>query len=317
LIVRAAAANLVKHLLLAIGVYDRLLARARFPGVCVLGYHGVRGDNWPAGTMPFEGLHVRAGELRAHLRLLRRTCHPISLAQWRAALAGGPPLPRRPVLITFDDGYRNTLQFGLPILRELGIPAVLFVSTEAVARRHYYWWDAVARARGEAAVEPLKALPYEQWQREIEACACAINEADACAPMTSTETRVWAETPGCEVGAHTATHAILSRAVNDQQRGEIARSREALHEWTGKPIAAFAYPNGQAGTDYTAEAVELLAEEGFDIAFNTTARFAAASESPYERSRFMLFSGTSAAELAHRLCFSWHHINGRQPLRAE
>ena len=83
---RTVAASFVKRLLLAIGVYDRLLNRIRFPGVCVLRYHGVRGDDWPMGSMPFEALHVRESELRAHLVLLRKTCQPFSLTQWRAAI---------------------------------------------------------------------------------------------------------------------------------------------------------------------------------------------------------------------------------------
>ena len=51
------------------------------------------------------------------------------------------------------------------------------------------------------------------------------------------------------------------------------------------------------------------------MAFNISERFAMATDPPYERSRFMLLAGISAAELAHRLCFSWDHAARRRALR--
>ena len=61
-----ALASLTKRALLASGHYRRRLRRDAFPGVAVLNYHGVRADDWPAGTMTFEGVHVRARALDAH-----------------------------------------------------------------------------------------------------------------------------------------------------------------------------------------------------------------------------------------------------------
>lgn len=310
------AAAVLKHLLLRSGIYDTLLRRTRFPGVCVLCYHGVRPDDWPVGTMPFEGLHVRASELSSHLLLLRRTCHLITLGKWRSALAGGPPLPPRSVLVTFDDGYRNTVQFGLPILRELKVPGVLFVCTDPVANQRSFWPDAVARAQGEDAVGRLKTIAYDEWKRETERCAVSVADTDRCAPMLPEDARRWADTFGCEVGAHTATHPILSHASREQQLWELQRSKSTLEEWTGRQVTAFAYPNGAPGVDYGPDTVELVGEVGFDIAFNTRSRFALDSEPPLERSRFIVLAGMSAAELAHRLCSSWRRSGGDPSMRS-
>ena len=109
-------APLVKRGLLGLGHYRRALRRSRFPGVAVLGYHGLRADDWPEGSMAFENLHVRASTFDAHCRVIRDTCDPISLDDWRAAIAGTAPLPPRPVLITFDDGYRSVFTIGAPVL---------------------------------------------------------------------------------------------------------------------------------------------------------------------------------------------------------
>src|SRR4051812_27480066 len=97
-----------KHALFALGHHYRALSHIRFPGVAVLAYHGVRPDAWTADQIAFSALHVRERELDAHCRLIADTCTPITLTQYLDALRGAP-LPDRPVLVTFDDGYRSVL----------------------------------------------------------------------------------------------------------------------------------------------------------------------------------------------------------------
>ncbi len=299
----AVLAATVKRTLLGAGHYARRLGRDRFPGVAVLCYHAVRADDWPAGTMSFEELHVRAGELEAHCRLLGETCHPISLEQWWRALAGGPPLPDRPVLVTFDDGYRSVLTLARPILRRHRIPAVVFACSAPIEKRELLWYDVVARARGEAEVERLKRAPYSEWAAAAATPRPALDD-DPHAPLSITELRALVA-EGIEIGAHTVEHSILARAGRTEQRAQIASCKAALELWTGRPVRAFAYPNGRPGEDYTAETVGLVAEAGFDFGFTTRSGFATPDEGALERSRFIVLARLSAAELAHRLAYSW------------
>jgi peptidoglycan/xylan/chitin deacetylase (PgdA/CDA1 family) len=297
-------ASLVKRSLLRTGYYPRRLRGDRFPGVAVLCYHGVRAGDQPRGAVPFDQLHVHAGELEAHCRLIRETCHPIGLAQWRAALAGGPPLPPRAVLFTFDDGYRAVYTHARPILERYAIPAVVFVCSDPVAERRLFWHDALARAHGESEVERAKRLPFGEWQALSAASSRPVEVGDASAPLTVSEIKALAGTL-VEIGAHTADHAILARADREEQRGQIARNKAQLEAWIGRPVRAFAYPNGRPGHDYTALSVALVEALGFDFAFTTRPAFASAGEPPLERSRFLMLAGISPAELAHRLSYSW------------
>ena len=70
---------LVKQGLRTIGHYRRALAHATLPGVAVLCYHGVRDDDMPPATMPFQYLHIPASTFESHCRVIRDCCDPISL----------------------------------------------------------------------------------------------------------------------------------------------------------------------------------------------------------------------------------------------
>lgn len=301
----SSVASRVKRALFTMGYYAWRLRADRFPGVAVLCYHGVRDDRLPAGRLAFEGLHVRASELEAHCRMLRATCQPISLAEWQAARASGRPLPARPALITFDDGYGSVFTLARPILQRHGIPAVVFVCSEPVECRQLFWHDAVAQACGEFEVQRMKDLAYAEWQSLRAAHARPTAADDPHAPLTIAEVTALAATPGFEIGAHSAAHAILARAALPEQSEQIARNKARLEEWTGRQVTAFAYPNGRPAIDYTAETVDLVRRLGFESAFTTRHGFSIPDESPFERSRWFMLAGASAAELAHRLCYSW------------
>lgn len=58
--------------------------------------------------------------------------HAITQGQLLGAELLGLPLPRRPVLITFDDGYRDVLWNAAPILHRLHMPATMYVITDRV-----------------------------------------------------------------------------------------------------------------------------------------------------------------------------------------
>jgi peptidoglycan/xylan/chitin deacetylase (PgdA/CDA1 family) len=301
----SAAAQWMKRSALASGHYRRVLRGARFPGVAVLGYHGLRRDDWSDGAMPFENLHVRESTFESHCRVVRETCDPISLDDWRAALSGATRLPPRPVLMTFDDGYRSVFSIGAPILAAYRLPAVVFACSEPIARRALLWFDAVAARDGEDAVQSWRDRDHASWLASWGGTTPPVADDDPRAVMREEEIGTLSRQGGVEIGAHTARHGILSRATPAEQREEIAGSRDALERWTARPIRAFAYPNGRPGIDYTADTVAILGDLGFDFAFTTRPAFATPAEPALERSRFIVVSEVTAAELSHRLAYSW------------
>ena len=294
----------VKQALHAAGIYRRRLAAGPFPGAAVLAYHGVRASR--STPMHFANLHVTADRLDEHCRALRALdCTMLSLAAWDDIAAGRAPAPPRAVMVTFDDGYRSVLTHAVPVLEQHGIPAVVFVCTSPVERQVRFWFDAVAGAHGEAAVEQAKTLAHREWQEAVRGAERRTDAADPHAPLTVGEVQQLAAHPLVSIGAHTMSHPILAKAPPGAQRAEIEGSCTALRSWTGRAPSAFAYPNGRAGLDYTVETRRLVERSGIAHAFAVGDGFADPRGPRHEQPRFLMLDAISGVELAHRLAASW------------
>jgi peptidoglycan/xylan/chitin deacetylase (PgdA/CDA1 family) len=176
--------------------------------------------------------------------------------------------------------------------------------SDPIESRRLLWFDAVAARDGEGAVERWKSCDYESWRT---ACAgsAPVDDNDPRALMTVDELVALDRSGRIEIGGHTCGHPILSRASDERQRQEIAGNLEAIRRWTGRPVRAFAFPNGRPGLDYTETTTSILGELGVDAAFTMRPSFARLDEPVLERSRFLIVDDVSDAELAHRLAHTW------------
>jgi peptidoglycan/xylan/chitin deacetylase (PgdA/CDA1 family) len=103
--------------------------RARIP---ILMYHVVSAA--PPGAA-FPELWVARQRFAEEMAALRRGgYHAVTLAAAVAAWQRGGPLPRRPLVITFDDGYRSDFTHAGPVLRRLGWPGVLNLAWNNLGR---------------------------------------------------------------------------------------------------------------------------------------------------------------------------------------
>jgi peptidoglycan/xylan/chitin deacetylase (PgdA/CDA1 family) len=89
----------------------------------ILMYHAIADP--PPGA-PFPALYVPKAEFAAEMQALAgRGYHAVTLTQAYEHWTTGAPLPRRPIVITFDDGYRNVYDNAFALLRARRWPAVL------------------------------------------------------------------------------------------------------------------------------------------------------------------------------------------------
>lgn len=292
------------RLLHASGVYRRRLRRRPFDGLAVLTYHGVRDDGQPRHSLQGAELHVSAGRLAEHCAVLRDLCTPITAGQFLEAARDGRPLPPRAVLVTFDDGYASWRSHALPVLERFGMPAVMFLCTDPIARGVRFWFDAVAEREGPASVTAMKRLPYREWRAAAARFEMTCLPGDPHAPLTVDDVRALASSPLVELGGHTVTHPILSNAEPAEQRAEVEGCARDITAWTGTPPRLFAYPNGRPGLDYSEETVSLV-RESFQDAFAVGNAFANPPRHGGEHRRFLMLDSVSGAELAHRLAWAW------------
>jgi len=290
--------------LLATRWYAHRLEHDSFPGVLVLCYHGVRSPSRSTDGIPFANLHVTEDTFEAHCRLIAETCHPIDLSTFVDARLAERPLPPRPVLVTFDDGYRSVFELARPLLRRYRIPAAVFVCSEPVREQRLFWFDAVARAAGEHAVDAVRALSDAERRATVAACETSASVDDPLAPMTSDHIRQLAD-EGFGIGAHTSSHAPLGQMSPALQHEELQSCRTTLESWTGQRVDSLAYPWGARRLDYSQQTVNIAEGLGFATAFTTKPDFARPNEPALERSRFVMLAAVSAAELAHRMACAW------------
>jgi peptidoglycan/xylan/chitin deacetylase (PgdA/CDA1 family) len=94
----------------------------------ILEYHRVGPE--PARSALTDSLTVSPQDFAAQIRWLHASgFHAVTQGELLGAFALGLPLPHRPVLITFDDGYRDVLWNAAPVLRRLRMPATAYVIT--------------------------------------------------------------------------------------------------------------------------------------------------------------------------------------------
>ncbi len=269
------------------------------PGrLTVLNYHRVV-DPQALGPNSDHSL-VSADTVRftAQMDLVRCFFDMIGSGDLLAWLAGKGTLPDRPLLITFDDGYRDNYEAALPVLRNRDLPAVVFVASDCIEHRRPFYWDLAAycfnhtersslvianvgrfdwqddkerdRCRREL-LQALKQLSEQQKRRIVEQLPQTLNVAvpdDAFSDLYMNWEQVRSLTAaGIDIGGHTRSHPILSRIPLDQAHGEISESKQRIEAEIGKPLRLFAYPNGRS-EDFNTDLERLVKTIGFNAAFS-------------------------------------------------
>ncbi|MBV8886687.1 MAG: polysaccharide deacetylase family protein, partial [Chroococcidiopsidaceae cyanobacterium CP_BM_RX_35] len=125
--------------------------RARLARVPVIMYH----DILPQKEVFFD---ITPQEFEQHLRQIHDNgLTPISLDQLVAHLRTGLPLPEKPILLTFDDGYESAYKYVYPLLKQYGYPAVFSIYTKNIGintGREHVTWDQLR----EMAANPLVTI---------------------------------------------------------------------------------------------------------------------------------------------------------------
>jgi len=167
----------------------------------------------------------------------------------------GTPLPERAVLITFDDGYRDTLENATPVLASHGFPAVIFVPVAFMDDETPLPHELRLAARG-------VHNPTLDWG--------LVRELDA---------------GGVRVESHGIAHRPLAEVPLDEAVREIAFSKLKLEERLGRPVRSYAYVKGSEAHFHPVHE-SILKQAGYELAFTSISRANGPSTDPFRLGRY-------------------------------
>ena len=199
-------------------------------GMPTLMYHKV-GD-YPKGSR-LKPLWVTAEQFRSQMQYLKRNGYTtLTFTELAAIDDGKAPMPAKPCLVTFDDGYANNYELAYPILKELGLKGNIFLVYETIDS-HNSWHNPESEAW----------IPMMTWKQALE----------------------MQESGVIEMGSHTMGHKNLPTIPLDEVRWQVTESKTRLEEKLGRAMVGFAYPYG-AGA-YVAEVRKAAREAGYRYDF--------------------------------------------------
>lgn len=318
--------------------------RLRRRQLLILTYHGVM----PAeriGPMPLNRNVIDTDAFRWQMQSIGASFTCVGLSSALASFRSGRPLPPRPVAVTFDDGFANNLEFAYPILRSLGIPSTLFLTTGHVgggARPLWTEWLTLVVTRTSQTTLTLHGEGRERsWNLDdsgdrVRTAAELLREAKRLSAdprrqlladlerqlgtpaLSEDELRfryrflTWQEIgaadPGLvDWGSHTVNHEILSTVDDEKLRRELTDSKRAIEGCTGRPCELFSYPNGASG-DFGPREERALSEMGYAGAVTQIPGFNTARSDPYALRRINIGRGLSPETFEALVSGVWHPL---------
>jgi peptidoglycan/xylan/chitin deacetylase (PgdA/CDA1 family) len=191
-----------------------------------------------------------------------------------AGLAGEGELPRRALLLTFDDAYADLLEVGCPILAERGLPGVVF---------------AVAGKLGGT----------NEWDHRIRAAPLDLLDAGGLRAVAA---------KGIEVGSHTVSHRPLPKVPESELEEEIAGSADML-ERAGLPRPrVFSYPYGE----WSSAIAAIARAAGYEASFTVKPGVVADGADPHALPRIEVFASDSPRRLRRKLRFAGVGLHRRR-----
>lgn len=259
-------AELIARALDVSGVLGALERLDSSSGLRVLVYHRV--DEPSAEPDLDPGLiSATPDEFRVQMQLVAKHYHPVPLRTVLAAQRGEVSLPSGAVLITFDDGYLDFAVHAWPVLRDLGLPAVLFVPTAFPdqANGPGFWWDrlyaGLRRAKSRVVNLPdlgefdlaevggqrfalnackrhVKSLPHAEAMDWVDAALGELAEIPSLARVLSWDSLRELTRQGLDVCAHGHLHALCTRLTADELKDDLITCRARLASELGGDFCA-------------------------------------------------------------------------------
>ncbi|NJD22503.1 MAG: polysaccharide deacetylase family protein [Melioribacter sp.] len=193
--------------MIVIGDDDKNINK-QYNNIKVLMYHKIIDEGKSTSS---QWISVGREEFRKHLMLLDKWGFtPITFRDYLLFMKGQIPLPKKPVILTFDDGYEEVYKIAFPMLKDLG-------------------WNAVVFVIGDPKIK------IDLWNNKLLTGNPSLLNSDQIIEMHEA---------GLEIGSHSMSHLYLPNEPYTNAWYEISWSKDELELLIGSSIQSFSYPYG-------------------------------------------------------------------------
>jgi peptidoglycan/xylan/chitin deacetylase (PgdA/CDA1 family) len=184
-----------------------------------------------------------------------------SLLEWRK---GNRQFPEHPIILTFDDGFKDTYKYAPGTLIKYSQTAVFYLVVGKIGDKSNW------------IPEDGRDIPLMNWEEVHQL-----------------------HSSGFQIGSHTMSHPRLNEIPGDVCRQEIAESKIILDEFLGKNVDHFCYPYGS----YNEDVKEIVAETGYSSATSTKEGLSDWDDDPFTLKRIDINSNDNLLDFIFKLKF--------------
>jgi peptidoglycan/xylan/chitin deacetylase (PgdA/CDA1 family) len=284
----------------------RFAARFARPRVAILMYHTVQDQ--PELTANIIDMGMPTALFERQMGILARHYDPVTVDDVLAFLNGTGRLPRRAVVVTFDDGFADNAEVAAPIMERYGIRGAFYLTAGLIGTKNFPWYCRLRyafRTTEKAEWGGLNGAltgfghPGEResaLQRAWDYCAALTGS--GCAKTVATiegglgvvrpEANImltWDQArrllrAGHVVGSHTVWHPNMAYLAAEDALREFTESKKLLEEQLKAPVLHFSYPHAALERHLTWKTIDLSAQAGYRTAMTTLSGPVAGGDNP-------------------------------------
>jgi peptidoglycan/xylan/chitin deacetylase (PgdA/CDA1 family) len=257
---------------------DLMLSRLSETNVAIFLFHGVIRKNIHS-VCNYTGKHIEAELFLECMKKLSKSGVALSMDEILYNCSNTKHFPPNSFAITFDDGFENNISVAAPILVDLKIPSMIYVTSGFVDENGMSWIDRIELAVEEAPTQEIKVQWNDQTYRidSVESridflrnvrkyvkntpnCDANSFADELCLMLGKSEkekskdelflkmswdqVKTANESEFISIGGHSHTHEILSFLSEDQLSHEIDLSLQLLNDHAGVSPTHYSYPEG-------------------------------------------------------------------------
>lgn len=247
------------------------------------------------GKVTFLLFHdMEAGDAERNFAYLKRHYNIIGLQDYLKAVRQGTKLPRKALVITFDDGHASNHAM-LPALKKLNVPITIFLCSEIVGTQRHFWFRHSEEMKPQ--VEALKRIPNSERLQKLEAFGFE-QEKEFADRQALTDNEIAEMQTLVDFQSHTCFHPILPQCDTATARHEIVDSKLQLEKQYNLKINTISYPNG----DYSDRDIQLAKEAGYECGVTVDSGYNSLRSDLFRLKRFSVNDAHTTEELMVKAC---------------